>query len=120
MQFVTTLVRWEGELLIVAFIGIVLWKLFTGGINLDQLLEGDIRDPHGESGFTTYVSSGRAQSLLITMFAASYYLLQVIQKPTEFPPVPTALVGAVGGSQVVYLAGKAQAMLLGRLRDLVQ
>lgn len=120
MPAVFTLTYWGGLILIGGFFGIVLWKLLTGGIILGRLLEGDIRDPDGENGYSSYVSPGRVQSLLTTLFAALYYLLQVINNPKEFPEVPNGLVEALAASQVLYLGGKAQAMLLGRLRNFLK
>jgi len=116
----STLAQWEGFLLLGGFFAIVFWKLATQSISLDQLLEGDIRDPNGKDGYSTYISAGRAQSLLITIFAALYYLLQVIHNPREFPTLPNGLVAALAGSQALYLGGKAQAMWMGRLRDFLK
>jgi Na+/proline symporter len=116
----TTLAQWEGFLLLGGFFGIVFWKLANGSIGLEQLLEGDIRDPKSADGYSSQVSAGRAQTLLITVFVALYYLIQVIQDPTQFPQLPDGLVAALAGSQALYLGGKAQAMLFGRLRDILK
>jgi len=120
MPSIFTLTYWGGLILIGGFFGIVFWKLLTGRIILEGLLEGDIRDPDGENGYSSYVSAGRVQALLTTVFAALYYLLRVIHDPREFPSLPDGLVGALAASQAVYLGGKAQAMLLGRLRDFLK
>ncbi len=120
MPSIFTLTYWGGLILIGGFFGIVFWKLLTGGIILERLLEGDIRDPHGENRYSSYVSPGRVQSLLITLFAALYYLVQVINNPKKFPEVPNGLVGTLAASQALYLGGKAQAMLLGRLRNFLK
>jgi hypothetical protein len=119
MHALVALASWEGLILVGGFFGIVFWKLLTGSISLNQLLEGDIRVPNVPGTFTTYPSAGRAQSLLITTFAAAYYFLLVVQNPRQFPTLPAELVGAVAGSQGLYLAGKAQAILLGPLRDIL-
>jgi len=102
------------------FFAVVLWKLFTGGISLNGLLEGDVRDHNSSdgSGVSTVPSAGRSQTLLVTLFVALWYLLQVIHNPREFPKLPDAMIGALAGSQAVYLGGKAQGLFLGRLRDL--
>lgn len=107
-------------MLIAGLFGIVFWKLATGGIDLSQLLDGAVRDRNSPSGYSSYASSGRAQSLLITLFAALFYLLQVLRYPGAFPKLPEGLVGAVAVSQALYLGGKAQAMLLGRWRDFLR
>lgn len=116
------LAKWEGLLLLGGFFGIVLWKLVNGSIVLDQLFEGDItdRDPKNVTGYSSYVSAGRVQSFLVTVFVALYYILQVIRNPTEFPKLPALLIAALAGSQLLYLGGKAQAMLIGRLRDFLK
>lgn len=114
--------KWEGLLLLAGFFGIVFWKLLSGNIVLDQLFEGDIRDrdPKNADGYSPYISAGRVQSFLVTVFVALYYLLQVIQNPTQFPKLPVGLIVALASSQVLYLGGKAQAMLFGRFRDFLK
>jgi len=103
-----TLAYWEGLILIGGFFGIIFWKMFTGGISLKFLLHGHRKVA---SGYATFVSPGRTQILMFTIFVAGYYLLQVIHDPTTFPQVPTALIVALGGSHGVYLGGKAQSLL---------
>ena len=107
-------------LLLGGFLGVVLWKLATGTMALDQLFDGDVRDsdPTNAEGFTTQVSPGRVQTFWVTVFVAVYYVWQVIQNPTELPKLPSAMIAALAGSQVLYLGGKAQAMFFGRIRDL--
>jgi hypothetical protein len=114
MKVLSTLAVWEGLILLGGFFAIVLWQLLTGRIPLDQLLEGDARDPRSPDGYSTYASPGRAQSLLFTLFVAGYYLLHIIHNPKQFPSLPAQLVSALAGSQALYLGGKAQAMLRGK------
>jgi hypothetical protein len=122
MRILPILARWEGIILLGGLFGVISWKLVTGGISLNQLLEGDIGNSDGtpELEPDTYVSAGRAQSLITTIFAALYYLMQFLRNPTEFPQLPNSLIGVVMGSQAIYLAGKAQAMLGPRVRSLFQ
>ena len=117
MRTLATLAHWEGIVLLAGLFGVVLWKLLTGRISLDQLLEGDVPDPNCPNGFSTYVSGGRTQLLGATLFVAGYYLLQVVHNPKQFPTMPIPLVGALAGSQALYLGGKARALLLGRLQQ---
>jgi hypothetical protein len=114
--------KWEGLLLLAGFFGIVFCKLANGSIVLEQLFEGDIRDknPENADGYSSYVSAGRVQSFLVTVFVALYYLLQVIQNPTELQKLPADMIGALAGSHALYLGGKAQAMLFGPLRDFLK
>jgi hypothetical protein len=116
------LASWGGIVLFVGYFGFVFWKLFTGDISLDYLLCGDVRvrdanDPAAR--YSTHFSPGRAQALMFTVVASVYYLLQVIQDPTKFPQIPNAMLYTLGGSHALYLGGKAQGLLLGRLRDLI-
>ena len=112
MPSLLTLARWEGFILIGGFFAVVLWKILNGDIALDELFEGDVR---GKT--TPQTSAGRIQAFWVTLFVAYYYLVQVINNPTEFPDVPDSMVALLAGSHALYLGGKAQAMLLGRLRD---
>ena len=79
MPSVSILAYWGGLILIGGFFGIVFWKAVTGGIDLGQLLDGDIRDRTSPEGYSSYASSGRAQLLLITTFTALFYPLQALR-----------------------------------------
>lgn len=120
MLTLVVIAKWAGLLLLGGFLGVVLWKLATGNIALDQLFEGDIRDadPANAEGYTTQVSAGRVQTFWVTVLVAAYYVGQVIQNPTELPRLPNGMIAALAGSHALYLGGKAQAMYLGRIRDL--
>ena len=111
------LATWEGIILLAGLCVVVFWKLFTGSISLDYLLYGDARGLRGD-GYSSFFSPGRAQMLMFTVVSAIYFLLQVIQDPTRFPDMPNALIVLLGGSHALYLGGKAQALYLGRFRDL--
>ena len=111
MAFLPKLIFWEVSVLLAGFIGIVLWKILTSKIDLESLLSGD--DANGATSF----SPGRAQLLIFTLFVALQYLVQVIHNPTVFPQIPNYWVAALGGSQAVYLGGKAQSLLFGGFKD---
>lgn len=106
-------------LLFGGFFAVVFWKLFTGGIPLNGLLDADVRDQNSAdgSGFSSSPSAGRSQTLVVTLYVASWYLLQVIHNPKEFPKPPGPMVGALAGSQALYLGAKAKAVFLGGLRE---
>jgi hypothetical protein len=106
----TTLAEWVGFLLFGGFFGVVFWKLANGSIPLDQLLE--------TGGPDSSSSAGRAQSLAVTLFVALYYLIHVIQNPKQFPELPGTLVALLGGSQSMYLGGKALDLLPDSWRNL--
>jgi hypothetical protein len=118
MPSISSVARWEASFLMAGFFGLIAWKLFTGEIDLGQLFEGDMQDRSSADGFSSYVSAARVQSFLISIFTASYFLTQVLYDPTHFPDFSSGLVAALAGSQGLYLGGKAQAMLIGPLRDL--
>jgi hypothetical protein len=82
---------------------VVLFKILTGAISLSGLLNG------AQSDATSGFSLGRAQLLLVTAVSAVYYIVQVFQNPSSssLPGIPPALLGVLGGSQAVYLCGKA-------------
>lgn len=110
MALLVTVASWSG-LALVAGLGIaVLWRLADGTIALDGLLEGDFRNARGVFG--TYSSWGRAQALVVSLFAAAFYLKQLAQDPTHFPEVPPFLLVSLGASHALYLGGKAKAALI--------
>lgn len=118
MPSLSTLASWEGLILIGGLFGIVVWKMMTGEIPLEQLFEGDSLARDGTR--SSYASGGRVQAFLVTIYVAFYYLMQVIHNPKEFPEVPTSVVGVLAGSHAVYLGGKARAMLLSRFRNFLK
>ncbi len=115
-----SLIRVATTMAVVLFGGffcLVAWKMATGEISLSYLLDGDVRDPESAGEFSTQPSAGRTQVFVTSLVVAGYYLLQVIHNPREFPKLPNALVAALAGSHALYLGGKAQAMLSGRMRN---
>jgi hypothetical protein len=109
-----SLVKLAATMAVVLFAGffaIVAWKVITGEISLAYLLDGDVRDPNHPSGFSTQASAGRAQTLLVTIVVAGYYLLQVIHNPRQLPALSPWMVGGLGGSQAIYLGEKLRALL---------
>jgi Na+/proline symporter len=119
----STLAQWVGFLLFGGFFGVVFWKLVTGTIPLDQLLEkngspAQVADENAAGSSSP--SAGRAQSLAVTLFVALYYLVQVIRDPKQFPEIPGTLVALLAGSQAMYLGGKARDMLPGSWRDFLK
>lgn len=110
MPGLATAARWQIEILVGGLMLIVLYKLFTGSIPLSGLLTA--QDSKGNLSF----SPGRAQMLMATVLTALYYLLQVIENPSTdtLPSIPYTLVAILGGSQAVYIAGKARSLLFGK------
>jgi len=120
MHSIATFARWGSVLLFGGFFAVFFWKLSNGSISLHGLLDADVRDKKSPDGLSTVASGGRSQMLLVTLSVALWYLLQVIHNPKQFPQLPNAMLGALAGSHAVYLGGKAQALFLGRLRDLIR
>ena len=89
--------------LLFGFLGIVLLKLANGTISLVGLLE--TKGPSGPPSF----SPARLQMLIATVVVAAQYLHAVVTcaPPGSLPKLPAAAVAVLGGSQAVYLGGKA-------------
>ena len=125
MHNLSQIVRWEVQLFLLALFGIVAMQILTGQISTKKLLYGrksDAGDPvvgadgltHGrKKEDTPYFSPERVQLLLFTLGAAFYYLTQVLNNPNPgtFPPLPESWTAVVGGSNAIYLGGKAYARL---------
>jgi hypothetical protein len=121
MHILSLVARSGGLVLFGGVFGLIVWKMLVGSIGLDQLLEGDIGGScDAERGVGTYVSAGRAQALATTMFVALYYLLLVVRDPANFPRLPTSLMNVYLGSQCIYVGGKAHAMLVPRIKELLR
>ncbi|MGI8741916.1 MAG: hypothetical protein ACR2NN_04985 [Bryobacteraceae bacterium] len=92
-----TVARWEVIVLVTGFGVITFWKLMTGGFRLEGLLRAQ------DGTF----SPGRAQLLVLTIFTAIQYAMQIMQDSSHLPTVPSVFVMALAASQAMYLAGKA-------------
>src|SRR5262245_6782415 len=103
MNVLFTVGEYCGLTILLGFFAIVLWKMLSGTIPLDGLLE--TVDERGQRSF----SPGRAQLLIFTLLVAGRYLLAVIQNPNSnsLPALPPEMLVVLGGSQAVYLGGKA-------------
>jgi len=104
MDTLIQLARWEGFIFLGGVFGVVFWKILTGSISLSGLFQ-----THDEQ-----FSPGRVQLLIFTLIVAVRYVVQVIQNPTAFPEIPSDWIAALGGSQMLYLGGKARGMLFGK------
>ena len=112
MTLLATLVKLEIELFLVAIGGTVAVKLLTGEINMRGLFYGRITGKTGPEAY--YFSPERVQLLVLTIGAAFYYLTLVLSNPNPetFPPIPQSWPGIIGGSNLLYLGGKAYARWL--------
>jgi hypothetical protein len=117
MHLLLQLTRWEILIFLLALAGIVLVQLLTGQINTRYLLYGTVSGRKQNGG--RYFSPERVQLLVLTISAAIYYLTQLMTSAPsgEFPKVPETLVVAMGGSNAIYLGGKAYARWFARKID---
>ena len=91
----------EIKIVIGLMAAMVVYKLLTGKINIRGLL-GDGKSP---------VTVARLQSLIGTMTVAFMYLQEFSKQPVDMPPVTTEMLAIFGGSQTLYLGGKATGLL---------
>ncbi len=75
------------------------YRMLTGKIKLKGLLTAKDRDGG--------LSPARIQLLVLILTGAFYYLVRVIDNPTELPAVPQSLLLALGGSNLFYAGSKA-------------
>ncbi len=106
MPQLVTLLKLEVLIFLGALACIVAVQLLTGQISTDGLLRAD-----GHGGKSDEISSARVQLLVLTFGSALYYLSQVATNPTPgtFPPIPETWPVVLGGSNLLYLGGKAYA-----------
>src|SRR2546422_672034 len=102
MEALRTFLCFEMGFWLAALMAMVLYRMLTGKINTAGLL----LDKQ-----TRRLSPGRVQLLTFTAVSALYYILQVVEKPTELPKPPEEFLLVLGGSNVIYLGGKASSLL---------
>jgi hypothetical protein len=105
MDTLVVLIRWEVWLFLFGLVGIVAMQLLTGRINTKGLFYGMRGDG------SRYFSPERVQLLAFTLAGAGYYLLRVLENPTDLPKLSEAWLGLLGASNVLYLGGKAYSFL---------
>jgi hypothetical protein len=118
MDFLLQLVRWEILIFLLGLAGVVVFQLLNGRINTQNLLYGRISSPDGSEKSNVgsndsdlYFSPERVQLLVFTLGAALYYLMQTMTtaKSGKFPDIPETWPALMGGSNAIYLGGKAYA-----------
>jgi hypothetical protein len=105
MDLMLQLVRWETEFFLFALGGIVVFQLLTGQINTSHLLDTKLGPSRGA------ISPERVQLLVMTLGAAFYFVMQTATtaKSGVFPDIPQTWPALMGGSNAIYLSGKAYA-----------
>jgi hypothetical protein len=112
MPSLTTLIGFETLAFIMILAAVLILKVLTGEIYTSKLLYGRISGRKRGSDY--YFSPERLQLLLFSVAAGFYYLTLVLDNPRKgiLPDIPNAWPAALGGSNVIYLAGKAAARWL--------
>ena len=97
-------VRWEVWIFLLALAGTVAFQLLTGRINTTNLLSSKLGGSRGN------ISPERVQLLATTLGFAFYYVMQAAAaKSGKLPDVPETWPAVMGGSNLIYLGGKAYA-----------
>jgi len=86
---------------------VVATGLLNGTVNTRYLLFGMRRDG------TRYFSPERVQLLIATIVVAAMYFADAVQGAAtgQLPDIPAGWLAMLGGSQAIYLGGKAISML---------
>ena len=100
MRTLAIVARWETIIILVAFAGVTLSKVF-----LSASFSGLLRSHDGT------FSAARAQMLVLTVGTALQYLLAVLHDPSQLPAIPTGMLLALGGSHAIYLGTKAWSLI---------
>lgn len=137
MDLLLQLVRWEVLIFLAGLAAIVVHQLLTGAMNTRNLLYGRIsrakdkanngnnkKNDNQEGNATSnnnggtngqdndlYFSPERVQLLVFTLSAAMYYVMQTVTtaKSGKLPDIPDGWPVVMGGSNAIYLGGKAYA-----------
>jgi hypothetical protein len=123
MDLLTRLVLIDAGFLLCGFFGIVAWKIASGEISLAGLLHSKeaglqqqarvqaVQAVQAVENPRNTFSPARLQLLIFTVVVAATYLHEIIVNPRQdsLPDIPQNVVAALGGSQLMYLAGKALA-----------
>lgn len=109
MPLLALLMKWEIAIFLLVLAGLVASKILTGEINTSGLIYG--RVSARKRGQDRYFSPERVQLLVFTLGAGFYYLTLALNNPSpgKFPDVPQTWPGLLGGSNAIYLGGKAYA-----------
>jgi hypothetical protein len=105
MDSLIPFVRLEMWLFLLGFMAVVAYKILTGEINFRGIF-----NEKNTAGKTKGYSAVRVQLMIFVLASAFYYVSKVADNPNEFPQVPNELLLALGGSHMVYLAGKSHSL----------
>jgi hypothetical protein len=116
MGSIITVLRYEILLFLGALVLIIFSQLLTGKINMRRLLFAKGRKAAGTSTKrrTSGLSPSRIQLLVVSIGVAIYLLAEVLRDPSQFPDIPTGLLLLMAGSETIYLARKANNLIIRR------
>ena len=119
MGSVTAILRFEILLFLGALSLIIFYQLLAGNINMRRLLFAKGQAAAGPSTrrWTSGLSPSRIQMLIVTTGVGFYLLAEVLRDPNHFPEIPTGLLLLMAGSETIYLARKANNLILRRSRS---
>lgn len=114
MGSVTIVLQYEILFFLGALALVVFYQLLIGRINMRRLLFAKGRAAAGPSTGqnTNGLSPSRIQLLIISIGVAIYLLAEVSRNPSQFPEIPTGLLLLMAGSETIYLARKANNLML--------
>jgi hypothetical protein len=105
-SLLTRLAKWAVLLFTGGIAGTVVFRLLTGGINMNGIFWGRRNDG------SMYLSAERVQGLLSTLAIAMLYLLNAAHATNgKMPELPAGALEILGLSNAVYLGGKGWMML---------
>lgn len=114
MSFLARLLSIEITCFLLALSSIMLFKMVTGKISLAGLLRSKSRAHAAARSGVPAFSPARLQLLILTVTVAVEYLQAIVANPHRdaLPALPPSMVAALGGSQAIFLIGKAFSTLL--------
>ena len=119
MGSVTAVLRYEILLFLGALALLVFYQLLAGKIHMRRLLfaKGQAAASPSIRQRTSGLSPSRIQLLVVTTGVGFYLLAEVLRDPSHFPEIPTGLLLLMAGSETIYLARKANNLILRRSRS---
>ena len=100
---------WVAMVFMLSLIGILLWKMLVGQIQLHGIFLGDLRNGRA------YFSVGRVQLFCCVIAVALDYVIEMFTRSTPLilPNIDLIWVALLSGSGMFYLAEKAYSLWLG-------
>ena len=116
MDSLTAFLRTSTLVFLIALALIIFYQLLAGKINMRRLLFAKGQAAAGPSTrrWTSGLSPSRIQLLIVTVGVAVYLLTEVLSDPSRYPEIPTGLLLLMAGSGTIYLARKANNLILRR------